>query len=204
MPTTPAKKAPAKKAAPRKAAAPKAKNPRPAPPGDVGPVLSPSDPAMKRTIDPVVTTGRSRSISERILRWLPLGCFVLTLVIVPAAFNASSNTEAQRRSDRITGCRAEANSEVTDANTEARRAELANEVLTNRFIEVVSTRDVASLEDVLPKLEPSRRRLKAADAALDAANRNYQRAVRLSQTDPDEFLEQCAGGRFTITTKEQP
>lgn len=195
---TPAKKAPAKKAAaPRKAA------PKHAP----APILSPADPARKRPPDPVIPVAdKPRSLSERILRWLPAVGVALALLIVPAAYNASSNTEAQRRSDSITGCRAEANSEVTDANTEARRAELANEVLTNRFIEVVATRNPTSLSEVLPKLPPSRARLEAADAALDAANQNYQEAVRLSQEDPERFLDLCARGRFNLDPepKETP
>lgn len=188
---------PAKKPAAKAATAKKA-TPRKQPDNDLPLPLSPADPARRIPPEPVVpSVNGKRTLSDRVAKWLPLVGVVLSLIIIPAALNASSGIDAQRRSDRITGCRAEANSEVTDANTEARRAELANEVLTNRFIEIVATRATDAIGEVLAQLPASRARLTAADAALDKTNQNYQRAVRLSQSDPDEFLAQCEAGTFT-------
>lgn len=181
-----ARKAPAKKAASRKPVD-----------TDAPPPLSPADPARRQQPDPIVLSAQEGpTLSDRLAKWLPLVGVVLTLIIIPAAFNASSGIDAARRSDKITGCRAAANGKVTDANTEARRAELANEVLVNRFIEVVVTRDTAALADILPQLPVSRARIEAADAALVESNRNYQAAIALSQSDPDRFLELCEKGDY--------
>lgn len=212
--TTPKKKAPARKApAPNTDTRSKQVRPRATTVADPKPQLAASDPANQRTHpDPIVARAAGPSMTDRIARWLPLVGVLLTLVIIPSILNASDNTDAQIRSDTITGCRSEANSLVADATTNFHLARnhrdnliadlniLQNEQITTALA-AIGERDGSGVQaygEIVAQLEPKRAEIRTAqvevgraETSLSGATNAYVEAVALSRSDPDRFVAEC-------------
>lgn len=135
---------------------------------------------------------------------------MVAMVVVPASLNASSNTEAQLRSDEIAACGSTLNARVNDARSaldDANRAEARanNDVdrVSDRLTEVaIFDNDPALLAELRDDLDTARQKADAAEATADIANDAVARrtdeqlaASVLRQSDPNAFLDQC---------KEQP
>ena len=117
---------------------------------------------------------------------------MLAAAALPVLLDTSETVEVQRRSDEIARCRSELRARIDTATAVSDRRE-------SERVDAIGDVIVASVAEDDPALAAAARRLRAtgvhaaeARDGVDRANRAYERAVRLSGSDPDRFLAECA------------
>lgn len=156
--------------------------------------------------------------SDRTVNWLLVVISIVTAVtLVLGAFGlkeiTTGNTaiEAQRRSDKITSCRAAARARIDDAIVELLLAQAASDDLICRGFAAAALNDRELLLNIGEAASDASDRIERATEHVTEATDEYTNALQLSRDDPDKFLEQCPDTRLptprlptTSTTLRSP
>ena len=114
-----------------------------------------------------------------------------SLVAGPKILTSASTTNAIRRGNELTACRAGYRVELDDASSRLQAARARLDGLTNEGLEASVRRDSTALAGIVPKLAPARADVVEEAARLEQATDRYRELVELSRTDPAEFLAGC-------------
>lgn len=109
----------------------------------------------------------------------------------PAVIQSSNTTRQIQRSNDLQACRSIANAAVTEARTLLDERGADNDVLINRFVDAVLTKDTETLAEIRQQTPEIRDSLIEAAKNLRSKTDLYNAAVQLSSDHPGQFLNQC-------------
>lgn len=116
---------------------------------------------------------------------------VIAFVAVPKVLSSSSTVEAVKDGNEQASCRAQFRGQVDDATANLTAAKAELDVLTNRGLEASARQDHDTLTALLPQLEPARQKTVDLAERLKVATNRYQDLLKMSRTDPDQFIVLC-------------
>lgn len=102
-----------------------------------------------------------------------------------------ANTEANRRTDDLAACRAEARAGIDEADIELATATARVQALVAVGLSAAVGEDVESLQQVIGQIQAATATVNEAIDELTLAADRYADAVTLSREDPDRFLYLC-------------
>lgn len=137
--------------------------------------------------------------------FVTVGTLVLAAAAVPGFVTQSSNTAALRRSTELTTCRGLTSAALTGSLAELVLAQTDHQVAKGEHEQSITRGVVAALRDDVSAqeqavidadrasavLDEAAVRLRAKQAAVDAAWRLYREAADEALRDPDRFLAEC-------------